>query len=589
MLRKEFRRRKLDGFVVPMTDEHMSEYVGRYARRLTWLTGFRGSAGSAVVLSERAAIFVDGRYTQQVRKQVDARYWIYQDTLETSNTAWLGQHAPEGSRIGYDPWLHTKSWVETTAAALAHNKVELVAVDTNPVDHVWSDRPLPSNAKLIAHPLEIAGRSSAEKRREISEWLIANKADAVVLSALDSIAWIFNIRGEDVPRTPVALAYAVVHADSSADLFVAAEKLTTEVVDHLGGTVRLWSREAFFGYLKTLVNNRVVVDLGQAAVAISSALESCGAELMDARDPTALAKAIKNATEVEGQKAAQVRDGAVLSQFLHWLSIEAPKGKLTETSAAAKLLELRADSERWRDLSFDTISAFGPNGSIAHYRADDETDRRIAPGSLYLVDSGSQYLDGTTDVTRTVAIGTPSAEMRDRFTRVLRGHIALLNVVFPVGTRGSQLDTLARQYLWSAGLDYAHGTGHGVGAYLTVHEGPQRIFSTAAYPVVSDEPLAEGMILSNEPAYYKLGEYGIRIENLMLVVKREIPGAEREMLGFETLTLVPIDRALINCRELTADDRTWINKYHAEIARAIGSGLQGAAKAWLMNETRPLD
>ncbi|PTD24195.1 aminopeptidase P family protein [Sphingomonas fennica] len=583
-LREELAKRKLDGFVVPLTDEHMSEYVGAYAQRLAWLTGFQGSAGSAVVLPAEAAIFVDGRYTLQVREQVDGTHWSYQSVPQTSIAEWLKAHAPEGGRIGYDPWLHTRGWVKAARAALREKGAELVAVDTNPVDAVWPDRPEPSKARLIAHGDDLAGKSSAEKRQDVADWLAARKADAVVVSALDSIAWLLNVRGQDVERTPVALAYAVVQADGTADLFVAPEKLGEDVRKHLGNAVRIHPRDAFAGYLAEQGGRVIAVDPERAVAAIFEALEAAGAKTVEARDPTVLAKAIKNPAEIAGHKAAQARDGAALTRFLHWLSVEAPKGGLTELDASDKLEEFRRGTGKLRDLSFDTISGAGPNGAVVHYRVTETTNRPIEPGSLFLIDSGGQYEDGTTDVTRTVAIGTPTAEMKDRFTRVLKGHIALARAIFPAGTRGGQLDVLARQYLWEAGLDYAHGTGHGVGAYLSVHEGPQRIATFGG----GDEPLQAGMFLSNEPGYYKSGEYGIRIENLVLVETREIAGAEREMLGFETLTFAPIDRELIDAGALSPAERAWLDAYHARVRDLIGPQLDGEGKAWLDDVTRPL-
>jgi len=587
-LREELARRRLDGFVVPLTDEHMSEYVGAYAQRLAWLTGFQGSAGTAVVLPAEAAIFTDGRYTLQVREQVSPDQWSYQSVPQTSVAGWLGTHAAEGARIGYDPWLHTKTWVEQATRALAENGAELVAVDTNPVDAVWPDRPLPSDARLIVQPDLLAGRSSAEKRQEIADWLTRKKADAAVLSALDSIAWTFNVRGADVDHTPVALAYALVNADGTADLFVAPEKVGDDVAQHLGNAVRLHPRDAFAGHLATLKDKRVVADPERAVSAIFARLDAAGATVLELRDPAVLPKAIKNAAEIAGQDAAQARDGAALSRFLHWLSIEAPQGNVDELTASAKLEAFRAETGALKDLSFDTISGAGPNGAVVHYRASEETNRRLERDSLYLVDSGAQYQDGTTDVTRTVAIGTPTHEMRDRFTRVLKGHIALARAVFPQGTRGSQLDTLARQYLWEVGLDYAHGTGHGVGSFLAVHEGPQRISPGSAGFAGGDEPLQAGMILSNEPGYYKTGEYGIRIENLVLVERRDAPGAEKELLGFRTLTFAPLDRRLIDIAMLTVEERAWVDGYHAQVAAIVGPQLDGAAAAWLKAETAPL-
>jgi Xaa-Pro aminopeptidase len=587
-LREELARRRLDGFVVPLTDEHMSEYVGAYAQRLAWLTGFQGSAGTAVVLPAEAAIFVDGRYTLQVREQVSADQWSYQSVPQTSVAAWLGEHAATGARIGYDPWLHTKSWVEQATKALAEKGAELIAVDTNPVDAVWPDRPLPSNARLVVQPDRFTGRSSAEKRQEIADWLAAKKADAAILSALDSIAWTFNVRGADVERTPVALAYALVNADGTADLFVAPEKVSEEVAQHLGNAVRLHPRDAFAGHLATLKDKRVVADPERAVSAIFATLDAAGATVLELRDPAVLPKAIKNEAEIAGQDAAQARDGAALTRFLHWLSAEAPKGTVDELGAAAKLQQFREATGALRDLSFDTISGAGPNGAVVHYRVTPQTNRKLELNSLYLVDSGGQYQDGTTDVTRTIAIGTPSDEMRDRYTRVLKGHIALARAIFPVGTRGSQLDTLARQFLWEVGLDYAHGTGHGVGSFLAVHEGPQRISPASSGFAGGDEPLAPGMIVSNEPGYYKAGEYGIRIENLVLVEPREAPGAEKKLLGFRTLTFAPLDRRLIDLNLLTPEERAWVDGYHAQVAALIGPQLDGDAAEWLRAETAPL-
>jgi Xaa-Pro aminopeptidase len=587
-LREELARRRLDGFVVPLTDEHMSEYVGAYAQRLAWLTGFQGSAGTAAVLPADAAIFVDGRYTLQVREQVSADQWSYQSVPQTSVAAWLAEHAPDGARIGYDPWLHTKSWVEQAAKALADKGASLVAVDTNPVDAVWPDRPQPSTARLIVHPDHLAGKNSAEKRAEMGDWLAAKKADAAILSALDSIAWTFNVRGADVDRTPVALAYAIVNADGTADLFVAPEKVGEDVAQHLGNAVRLHPRDAFAPHLAGLAGKRVVADPERAVSAIFATLEGAGATVLPLRDPAVLPKAIKNAAEIAGHQAAQARDGAAIARFLHWLSVEAPRGGVDELSAQAQLRAFREETGALRDLSFDTISGAGPNGAVVHYRASEETNRPLERDSLYLVDSGGQYQDGTTDITRTLAVGTPTAEMRDRFTRVLKGHIALARAVFPAGTRGSQLDTLARQYLWAAGLDYAHGTGHGVGSFLSVHEGPQRIAPGGSGFAGGDEPLAPGMILSNEPGYYKTGEYGIRIENLVLVEPREVAGAEKSLLGFRTLTFAPIDRTLIDTALLSGEERAWIDAYHADVRALIGPQLDGAAGAWLEAQTAPL-
>ena len=587
-LREQLKINQLDGFVVPLTDEHMSEYVGSYAQRLAWLTGFEGSAGSAVVLPEEAAIFVDGRYTLQVRQQVSPVEWSYQSVPETSTTQWLEEHAPQGARIGYDPWLHTRDWVKKAKEALATRGAELVPVERNPIDVVWTDRPEASKAHLVVQSDQYAGRSAAEKRTEIGDWLQKHHADAAVLSALDSIAWAFNIRGADVTHTPVALAYAVVHADGTADLFVAGEKIGPEVRQHLGNGVRLHERSEFEGALSELKGKTVVVDPERAVAAIFEALDKAGAKILPLRDPTILPKAIKNPAEIAGQKTAQTRDGAAIVKFLHWIDEETPKGNVDELKASDHLEGLRRENAELRDLSFDSISGAGPNGAIVHYRSSEKTSRKLEQGTLYLIDSGGQYVDGTTDITRTVAIGQPTAEMRDRFTRVLKGHIAIATALFPKGTRGSQLDSFARRPLWEAGLDYAHGTGHGVGSFLAVHEGPQRISPVGSSQSGGDEPLQAGMIISNEPGYYKTGEYGIRIENLVLVVPREIDGAEKEMLGFETLTFAPIDRRLVEVEMLEPEELIWLNCYHAHVLAKIGPTLSGADLDWLQKACAPI-
>ena len=587
-LRQQLKEDRLDGFVVPLTDEHMSEYVGSYAQRLAWLTGFQGSAGSAVVLPEEAAIFTDGRYTIQVRQQVSPTEWSYQSVPETSVAKWLQENAPNGARIGYDPWLHTADWVKQATKTLAAKGAELVAVARNPIDAVWADRPEPSKARLIVQSEKLAGKSSAEKRHEMADWLVKEGADAAVLAALDSIAWTFNVRGADVTHTPVALAYALVNADGTADLFTESEKVGEDVAKHLGNGVRLHERDAFEPYLKSLSGKLIAVDPERSVAAISQALEQGGARILSRRDPAVLPKAIKNAVEVAGHEAAQARDGAAVSRFLRWVETEAPKGGLDEIIASDKLEALRHEHGDLRDLSFDTISAYGPNGALPHYKGTAESNLPFKPGTLYLVDSGGQYQDGTTDITRTVPIGEPTADMIDRFTRVQKGHIAIATALFPKGTRGSQLDSFARRPLWEAGLDYAHGTGHGVGAFLAVHEGPQRISPVGSSQSGGDEPLQAGMILSNEPGYYKAGEYGIRIENLVLVVDKEVEGADKEMLGFDTLTFVPIEPALIDVSMLSDRELDWLNDYHAEVLAKIGPQLSGEDKAWLERQCAPL-
>jgi Xaa-Pro aminopeptidase len=589
-LREQLKTDRLDGFVVPICDEHMSEYVGEYAQRLGWLTGFGGSAGSAVVLSEEAAIFTDGRYTLQVREQVDGKNWQYVGVPETSIAEWLKDHAPKGARIGYDAWVHTKGWVESATKALAAKGAELVAVSRNPIDAVWAGQPSKSDAKLTVHADQYAGQNSAEKRASVAEWLTAQKLDSTVISALDSVAWLLNVRGSDVARTPVALSFVLAHADGTADLFVAPEKVDDDVRAHLGNAVRLRTPEEFVPQLKAMAGKRIAVDPDRAVSAIFGALNDAGATIIEARDPTILAKATKNPVEQSGHRAAQARDGAALTRYLHWLSQEAHKGELTELSAAAKLHEFRKATGMLKDLSFDTISAAGPNGAQCHYKVDEKSNRAIELNSVYLCDSGGQYLDGTTDVTRTIWVGPgePTAEMKDRNTRVLKGHIALALATFPEGTRGAQLDSLARSPLWSAGLDYAHGTGHGVGSFLAVHEGPQRIAKFTGSQAGTDEPLLPGMIISNEPGYYKAGEYGIRIENLVLVEERAIAGGEGRYFGFETLTWAPIDKALVDTELLTRDELRWWDEYHARVLEIVGPQLEGEALAWVKEACRPL-
>ena len=589
-LRKELARRGLDGFVIPISDEHMSEYVGDYAKRLAWRTGFGGSAGTAVVLSDKAAIFVDGRYTVQVREQVDGKLFDYQSVPQTSPADWLAQNAPEGARVGFDPWLHSKGWADSAAGAMKAKGGELVAVESNPVDAVWPDRPAPSPALATVQADEFAGRSSADKRAEVADWLKHEGFDAAVISALDSIAWLLNIRGSDVDRTPVALSYVIAHDDGTAELFIAPEKVSAELTQHLGNAVTIRPRADFEPALGELAGKRVAVDPNFGVAAIFNALAKAGATAVAARDPTILPKAMKNPREQQGQRDAQARDGAAEAKFLRWLEREAPKGGETELSAAAMLRGFREETGLLRDLSFDTISAAGPHAAIPHYHVDEESNLPIQPGSIYLVDSGAQYADGTTDITRTVWIGPgePSQEQRDRFTRVLKGHIALAVQCFPQGTSGAQLDTLARQFLWQAGIDYAHGTGHGVGSFLAVHEGPQRIAKPRGGQAGTDQELMAGMILSNEPGYYKPGEFGIRIENLVLVEKREIPGMEGEWLGFETLTLVPIDRTLVDRDLLSAAEIEWWNKYHARVLEVLAPQLEGEDLAWLEAACEPL-
>jgi Xaa-Pro aminopeptidase len=595
-LREELKRRGLSGFVVPISDEHMSEYVGDYAQRLHWLTGFGGSAGFACVTLTHAAIFVDGRYTVQVREQVSAELFEYRSVPADTLAGWLGEVCESGARIAYDPWLHTLKWVEALEAALAGKGIAVVpAGGGNPLDAVWADRPAPSPAVAVPHDEALAGRSSADKRAALADWLACEGHDAVVIPALDSIAWLLNIRGSDVAHTPVALSYVIAHKDGSAELFIAPEKVTPELTRHLGNAVTIRERAAFEGALGSdFAGRSVALDPDFAVAGIAQALRAGGARFAFKQDPTILAKAIKNPAEQAGQRDAQARDGAAVTKFLRWLEIEGPSGTVDELAAAARLAAFRAEDEGLRDLSFDTISAAAGHAALPHYKVDEESNIKIPPGSIYLVDSGGQYPGGTTDITRTVWVGTPdgsgapTAEMRDRNTRVLKGHIQLARAVFPQGTAGGQLDVLARQYLWEAGVDYAHGTGHGVGSFLSVHEGPQRIAKPNGGQAGTGQELFAGMILSNEPGYYKPNAFGIRIENLVLVEEREIAGQEGRWLGFETLTFVPLDRKLIERDLLTAEEIAWVDAYHAKVREVLAPRLSGDDLAWLERETAPL-
>lgn len=587
-LREEMARRDLQGFVIPICDEHMSEYVGEYAQRLAWISGFGGSAGTVVVLKDAAAIFVDGRYTVQVRDQVDGQLFEYVSVAETRPAEWIAARAGQGDRIGYDPWLHSEAWVKQAGEILAASGTELVAVDGNPVDAVWPDQPARSPAPLAVHETAHAGKSSDEKRSEMAAALRAENVDAAVISALDSVAWTFNIRGDDVANTPVPLSFALLHDDGTAELFVAPEKLTPAVQAHLGNQVTIRRYDELSAQLATMKGKRVAIDPDGSVAAIGQALRAGGATIIAMRDPALLPKAVKNPVEQDGTRAAHIRDGVALTRFLRWASEELVRGGQDELSAAAKLRAFREESGVLKDLSFRTISATGPHGALPHYSVNEETNLPIEPGHLYLVDSGGQYLDGTTDVTRVVAVGEPTDEMRRRYTQVLQGHIALALARFPKGTSGGQLDILARQYLWADGVDYAHGTGHGVGSYLSVHEGPQRIALSRGVQPGTGEALLPGMILSNEPGYYKAGEFGIRIENLILVQPADIDGAEGEYLQFENLTWAPLEPRLIDRNMLSPAEIAWVNDYHARVMDLIGSQLAGDDRDWLARITAPI-
>lgn len=587
-LRAKLADHQYDGFIIPISDEHMSEYVGAYAQRLAWLTGFGGSAGSAAILAEKAAIFVDGRYKVQVRDQVDGAFYDHVDVPQSNMAEWLGQHVGAGDRIAYDPWLHSIDWAHQLSQNLASKGAELIPSAVNFIDEIWADQPQRSLAPITVHHEEYAGQSAVEKRQKIADWLSEQGLDRTIITALDSIAWLFNIRGQDVQHTPVGLSFAVVNKDATAELYIAPEKVTPKVQAHLGNSVRVIDQSQFTKALSTWKGVKVALDPERAVAAIFTALDEAGAEIVRLRDPVVLPKAIKNKVELQGTRKAHVRDGVAVARFLRFMEENAHKGGMDELSAAAKLRAFREESGQLLDLSFDTISAAGPNGALPHYKVDEASNRPIETGTLYLVDSGGQYIDGTTDITRTIAIGESSAEMRRRFTQVLQGHIALAQARFPAGTRGSQLDTLARQYLWAGGVDFAHGTGHGVGSYLAVHEGPQRIAKSAGGQAGTEEALHAGMILSNEPGYYKAGHFGIRIENLVIVQPQQVAGAEQEVLGFETITFAPIARNLVEAELLSESQLIWLNQYHAEVFEKLSPSMGGDDLAWLKSACAPI-
>ncbi len=583
-LRDELAHQGVDGYIVPRADEHMGEYVPPHAERLAWLTGFTGSAGSCVVLSDSAAVFTDGRYTSQLGEEADASLYQFRHSIDQPPKDWIAEHL-QGRALGYDPWLHTPADVTRLSAACAKAGGKLVPMVDNPIDAIWADRPKPPLGRVFVHGLEYAGVSSADKRDQIGTILKAEKIDAVVLTAPDSIDWLLNIRGGDVANAPLALAFAILHKDGTVDLFIDDRKLDDVVRDHLGGDVGIHAPDALGPALDTFGENglNIAFDSNSGACWIQRRLKAAGATITDRTDPCQLPKAVRNAVELAGVRAAHLRDGVALVSFLAWLDREAAGGGVSEISAADVLEEMRRRDPLYLGASFPTISGAAGNGAIVHYRVSPATNRALDSGSLYLVDSGGQYRDGTTDVTRTVAIGTPSEEMRDRFTRVLKGHIAIATAQFPKGVTGSQLDPLARRALWEAGLDYDHGTGHGVGSFLSVHEGPQRIGKAN-----STVALMPGMVISNEPGYYKEGAYGIRIENLTVVETLKAPaGSEKELLGFSTLSLAPIDLNLVDTALLNPRERKWLDRYHARVREQISPLVDPQTANWLAQATRP--
>jgi Xaa-Pro aminopeptidase len=573
-LRNELARRDLHGFIVPRADEHLGEYVPAAAERLAWLTGFTGSAGLAVVLADKAAVFTDGRYVLQLASQTDAAVWERLHITEQPPESWLAANAPAGARIGFDPWLIS----EEGLARYTKAGIAMTPVESNPIDAVWRDRPPAPRAHAVPHPLSLAGRSAADKRQDIAAVLREAKQDTAVLSDPASVAWLFNIRGGDVPFTPFALGFALAHADGGAELFMDPAKLPEATRTFLGNAVSIAARDALPAVLARLEGKTVRVDPAGSPVWFAHRLKEAGATVVPGPDPCLLPKAKKNPVEQQGTREAHARDAVAMCRFLHWVSEIGPANRETELSAANRLLACRAAIEGFRGESFPAISGAGEHGAIIHYRVTDDSNRPIRPNEVYLIDSGAQYIDGTTDITRTVWTGPGEvpAEIKANVTRVLKGHIAIATLVFPEGVGGVHIDSFARRALWQVGIDYDHGTGHGVGSYLSVHEGPVSI-SRLARPV----PIGAGMILSDEPGYYLPGQYGIRMENLLLVQPAEIQAAARPFLRFETLTLAPFDRNLIDPALLDPWERDWLNAYHARVSREVGPHVEPHVRAWL--------
>jgi Xaa-Pro aminopeptidase len=581
LIRQQLAQMGLDGLFVPHEDEWQNEYLPDCAERLSWATGFTGSAGAAIIMADKAILFSDGRYTLQAQTQTAPELFERHDLTDAGPAVWIKTHAPHSAKIGYDPKLVAPDMLARLGEAAAESGVVLVPVDANPIDIAWENRPAPPTAEIVAQLETFSGESSASKRSRLGEKLTRDGVDASVLTSPAALAWLFNIRGQDVTRTPLPLGSAILRNDGTATLFVMPEKVTPALRGFLGNEVSISPDTDFAGALADLSAQRVSVDPALSSAHVFMSLEAAGAHIVRAQDPTVLARATKNEVEIDGTRRAHARDGVALVRFLHWFDQEAPKGHLTEIDVCQALEAFRVETGALQDLSFDSISGAGPNGAIVHYRVTTDTNRKIDQDSLFLIDSGGQYLDGTTDVTRTMAVGTPTPEMKDRFTRVLKGHIALSRVRFPKGTTGSALDALARLSLWEAGLDYDHGTGHGVGSYLGVHEGPHRI---AKMP--NHVGLEAGMIVSNEPGYYKTDAFGIRIENLQFVTAATtIDGGERAMLGFETLTLAPIDTRVVDVNLLTPPERDWLNTYHRRVLAEIGPRVAGEVLDWLKAAT----
>lgn len=582
-LRAALASLKVKGMIVPHADEYQSEYLPPSCERLAWLTGFTGSSGTAVVLPDRAAVFTDGRYLIQIARQVDSSLYEIVDITRTGVAEWLAEAGEGGQVIGYDPKLHTVSQIAKLEEKLQERKISLAALEDNPLDRLWQDRVPEPLCPAEIFPEAIAGRSSADKRAALAASLRGKGVAAAVLTLPDSIAWLLNIRGRDIPHNPLVLSYAILYADESArlDWFVDLRKIGPEIRAHLGNAVSLRPHESFAGDLEKL-SGPVQVDLDRSSCWVASLLEQAGIEVRDGTDPAIHPKAIKTPAEQAGMQAAHLRDGVAVTRFLCWFDQEVGKGNLSELDAESRLLEFRAAQSGFRMSSFDTIAGWAGHGAIIHYRATPETNSRISGDGLFLLDSGAQYQDGTTDITRTLCVGNPGDLMKDRYTRVLKAHIAVARAVFPEATSGAQVDALARAPLWDAGLDYAHGTGHGVGVYLCVHEESARLSPRGG------ESIKAGMILSNEPGYYQEGAFGIRLENLVLVRETgELCSDGRKMLSFETLTLVPFDPRLIVPDLLTRVERDWLRAYHEKISAALAPFLTAEERAWLQTKKPP--
>ncbi|MFT4715828.1 MAG: Xaa-Pro aminopeptidase [Paracoccaceae bacterium] len=581
-LRKVLEAEGLDGFLIPRADAHQGENVPARDERLAWLTGFTGSAGFCAALLDRAGVFIDGRYTLQVRDQIDLAHFTPVAWPATDLGEWLIKALPDGGTIGFDPWLHGKDQIDKLVALLDGHGIKLREV-ANLVDRIWSDQPAAPKGAIQPHGIEFSGEESADKRASIAKSLRDAGQTSVVLTMPDSIAWLLNIRGADIERTPVALAFTVLTDAGAVQVFTDPDKVSPAVLDHLGSQASICPPEDFGPALDAL-RGPVRLDKATAPLWVSNRLTQAGVEITYAADPCALPKARKNATEIEGARRAHLRDGIAMAEFLAWLDGLGPAPKLTEIDVVKKLEGLRARSNLLVDISFETICGTGPNGAINHYRVTEDSNRTIETGELLLVDSGGQYRDGTTDITRTIAIGTPTLEHRQCFTRVLKGMIAISLARWPVGLGGRDLDPLARRDLWAAGQDFDHGTGHGVGSFLGVHEGPQRLSR------VSTVPFEPGMILSNEPGYYRAGDFGIRIENLVVVEPATMLATadNRDMLQFETLNFTPIDRHLIDSTMLTAQERDWLNAYHAETFDKISPNCSAETQDWMKIACAPI-